>query len=101
MQFLEKKTPVIKSASYFFGSQLGKIKLIFLIYTFFRTSMQKIGDGLIFFFFSKGFGLADIRPIPCLQKQLLPAKDVLCENDSYFKIRFLSPTNSFRRWTMR
>ena len=24
--------------------------------------MQKIGDGLIFFFFSKGFGLADIRP---------------------------------------
>ena len=25
--------------------------------------------------------------IPCLQKQLIPAKDVLCENDSYFKIR--------------
>ena len=36
------------------------MKLIFLIYTFFRTSVQKIGDG--YFFFSKGFGLADIWP---------------------------------------
>ena len=59
-----KKPPFLakKSVSNFFGSQSGKIKLIFLIYTFFRTSMQKFGDGLIFFF-SKGFGLADIRLI--------------------------------------
>ena len=49
-----KKLPffVKKSASNFFGPQLGKTKLIFLFYTFFRTSMQKIGDGY-FFFFSK------------------------------------------------
>ena len=59
-----KKPPFFakKSVSNFFGSQSGKIKLIFLIYTFFRTSVQKIGDGLFIFFFSKGFGLADIRP---------------------------------------
>ena len=59
-----KKLPFLakKSASNFFGPQLGKTKLIFLFYTFFRTSMQKIGDGFFFFFFSKGFGLADIWP---------------------------------------
>ena len=59
-----KKPPFFakKSVSNFFVSQSGKIKLIFLIYTFFRTSVQKIGDGLFIFFFSKGFGLADIRP---------------------------------------
>ena len=59
-----KKPPFLakKSVSNFFGSQSGKIKLIFLIYTFFRTSVQKFEDGLIFFYFSKGFGLADIRP---------------------------------------
>ena len=28
--------------------------------------------------------------LPCLQKQLIPAKDVLCENDSCFKIRVFS-----------
>ena len=62
--YLSQKTTIFcqKSASNFFGSQSGKMKLIFLIYTFFRTSMQKIEDGLIFFF-SKGFGLADIRPL--------------------------------------
>ena len=47
-----KKPPFFakKSASNFFGSQSGKIKLIFLIYTFLRSSMQKIRDGLFFFF---------------------------------------------------
>ena len=28
--------------------------------------------------------------LPCLQKQLIPAKGVLCENDSYFKIQVFS-----------
>ena len=57
-----KKLPFFakKSASNFFGPQLGKMKLIFLIYTFFGTIVQKIGDGYFFFIFSKGFGLADI-----------------------------------------
>ena len=47
-----KKLPFLakKSASNFFGPQLGKTKLIFLFYTFFRTSVQKIGDGFFFFF---------------------------------------------------
>ena len=42
-----KKTPFLarKSVSNFFGLQLSKI-----IYTFFRASVQKFGDGLIFFF---------------------------------------------------
>ena len=35
-------------------------------------------------------GLGRGVALPCLQKQLLPAKDVLCENDSYFKIRVFS-----------
>ena len=34
-----------KSVSNFFGSQSGKMKLIFLIYTFFKASVQKIGNG--------------------------------------------------------
>ena len=53
-----KKPPFFakKSVSNFFGSQSGKIKLIFLIYTFFRTSMQKFGDRLIFFFFQRVLG---------------------------------------------
>ena len=33
---------------------------------------------------------AVILMLPCFQKQLLPAKDVLCENDLYFKIRVFS-----------
>ena len=47
-----------KKVSNFFGSESGKMKLIFLIYTFFKTSVQKTGDG--YFFFSKVFGLGDI-----------------------------------------
>ena len=61
-----KKLPFLakKSASNFFGPQLGKTKLIFLFYTFFRTSMQKIGDGYFFFqnSWNWAFGLADIWP---------------------------------------
>ena len=63
-----KKLPFLakKSVSNFFGSHSGKMKLIFLIYTFFRTCVQKIGDGLfIFIFFFKGTKLsclADIWP---------------------------------------
>ena len=46
-----KKPPFLtkKSASNFFGLQLGRIKLIFLIYTFFRASVQKIRDNYFFF----------------------------------------------------
>ena len=63
-----KKLPFLakKSASNFFGPQLGKTKLIFLFYTFFRTSVQKIGDGFFFFFSNSknwAFGLADIWPV--------------------------------------
>ena len=44
-----------KSVSNFFGSHSAKIKLIFLIYTFFKTNVQKIGGGYFLFFFFKGF----------------------------------------------
>ena len=49
---LSKKLPFFakKSVSNFFGSESGKMKLIFLIYTFFRTRVQKTGDGYFFFF---------------------------------------------------
>ena len=45
-----------KSVSNFFGSELGKMKLIFLIYTFFRTRVQKTGDSFFFFFFRRVLG---------------------------------------------
>ena len=50
MQFLAKNYHFFakKSASNFFGPQLGKTKLIFIFYTFFKTSMQKIRDGYFF-----------------------------------------------------
>merc|ERR1711951_52719 len=75
--FQSKKLPFFdkKSVSNFFGSQSGKMKLIFLFYMFFRTRLQKTGDGFFFFFFSKGFGQADIRPLNASSSRNLEKKD--------------------------
>ena len=59
--FIIEKTCLFKQKTAIFQLAIGKMKLIFLIYTFFRTRVQKIGDGC-FLFFLKGFGLADIWP---------------------------------------
>ena len=38
----------------------------------------------------RDFVVIFVLAIPCLQKQLIPAKAILCENDSYFKIQVFS-----------
>ena len=62
--FLSKKLSFLaeKKCVYFFRLAIGKNEVDILNLHLFRTSVQKIGDGYFFFYFSKGFGVAGIRP---------------------------------------